>query len=195
VARSTLALWTRSLRVLYRRARHHLLKLDRSRVDVRPLREGDVEVLARLGPRLPDGTYAQDWQDQCSGRVTMLIAWYDQRPMAVGLVNWAGPRQPPVQIVYPDCPEIFRLNVLPNYRSMGLGTLLIDEFERLARARGLPHIGLGVTYENPGAFALYQRLGYGEPAPSDFMDEYDVPQPDGQIIHHSHKAHFLVKSL
>ena len=189
------ASWANSLRFLYRKIRRRALQVDRSRIELKPLRETDVAVLDRLGPASPEGSYAKDWARQRSGEITVLVAWYGRRPMGVGLVHWAGPRQAAVQAIYPGCPEIFRLHVRPHYRSMGLGTLLIDEFERMARARGCPSIGLGVTYENPGALALYQRLGYGEPAPSDFLDEFDTLQPDGQVTHHSIKAHFLVKRL
>jgi len=189
------ASWPTGLRLLYRKSKRHLMRIDRSRITVRLLQDTDVAVLHQRGPKAPPGTYAQDWQAQLAGRVSVLVAWYGQRPIAIGLVHWSGPRQAAVKAVYPDCPEIFRLHVQSNYRSMGIGTLLVDEFERMARARGIDHIGLGVNYDNPEAFALYLRLGYGEPAPSDFMDEFDLPQPNGQVIHHSNKAHFLVKAL
>lgn len=189
------ASWNAGLRLLYRKSRRHLQKLDRSRLEVRPLQATDLPVLERLGPKVAPGTYAKDWQDQQAGLISMLVVWYGNRPVAAGLVHWSGPRQDAVQTVYPGCPEIFRLHVHPDYRSLGIGSLMIDAFERMARARGLDQIGLGVNYDNPQAFALYQRLGYGEPQPSDFMDEFDAPQRNGRIVHHSHRAHFLVKSL
>ena len=191
----SLASWRARVRQLYRKLRGHLLRFDRSRVTVRLLRESDLATLQQRGPQAPVGTYTQDWLAQLTGQISMLVAWYGRRPIAVGLVHWPGPRQASVKALYPDCPEIFRLHVRSSYRSMGIGTLLIDEFERMARARGLDHIGLGVNYDNPEAFALYLRLGYGEPAPSDFMDEFDIPHRNGQVVHHSHKAHFLVKTL
>lgn len=191
----TLRDWSLRLRWLYRSARKRMLRIDRHRIVVRPLEERDVDVLDRRGEASINHSYAVEWQAQCAGEVTMLVAWYGQRPMALGLVHWAGPRQPAVQALYPGCPEIFRLHVKRNYRSMGLGTLLIEAFERLARERGHQRIGLGVTYTNPNALMLYQRLGYGEPAPSDFIDEFDVLDTSGRLTHHAHQAHFLVKQL
>jgi len=125
----------------------------------------------------------------------VLVAWHGRRPMGVSFVHWAGPRQAAVQAVHPGCPEIYRMHVHPHFRSMGIGSLLIQEAERQARAHGHHRIGLGVTYRNPGAFELYQRLGYGEPQPSDFFDEFDAADTDGRLVHHSIEAHFLVKQL
>lgn len=187
--------WSLRLRLVYRHLRKQLLRIDPHRVQIRPLRQGDVAVLDRKGSAAIDHSYAEEWQAQCAGDITMLIAWYGPRPLAMGFVQCAGPRQPAVQAVHPGCPEIFRMHVHRHYRSMGLGTLLIDAFERLARERGHRRIGLGVTYANPQAYVLYQRLGYGEPAPSDFLDEFDLAQPDGQRVHHAEPAHFLVKDL
>jgi GNAT superfamily N-acetyltransferase len=191
----TLRHWSLRLRWLYRNARTRLLHIDRQRIVIRPLEEREVPVLDRKGEASIDHSYAVEWQAQCAGEVTMLVAWYGRRPMALGFVHWAGPRQPAVQAIYPGCPEIFRLHVKRNYRSMGLGTLLIEAFERLARERGHPCIGLGVTYANPKALMLYQRLGYDEPAPSDFMDEFDLLDTSGRLTHHAQQAHFLVKQL
>jgi GNAT superfamily N-acetyltransferase len=185
----------RSLRQSYRQWRRRVLQLDPRRVVVRPLEAADVAALDRHGEASIDHSYQVEWKAQCAGEVTVLVAWYGRRPMAIGLVHWAGPRQPAVQAQYPGCPEIFRLHVRRRYRSMGLGSRLIEAFEALARQHGHRQIGLGVTYANPSAFALYQRLGYGEPAPSTFMDEYDVQGPDGSLTHQAHPAHFLVKAL
>lgn len=183
------------LRQSYRLLRRRFLQLDPKRVEIRLLEARDVRTLDRKAEASIDHSYQVEWDAQCAGEISMLIAWSGRRPMALGLVHWAGPRQPTVSEIYPGCPEIFRLHVKRNYRSMGLGTLLIEAFEQMARERGHRRIGLGVTYGNPQALALYLRLGYGEPAPSDFMDEYDLRSPDGSIVHEAHPAHFLVKPL
>lgn len=185
----------RRLRRFYEQLRRRFTRIDRRHVTVRLLEAADVRVLDQYADASIDHSYQTEWEAQCDGRVSMLVAWHRQRPLGLGLIHWSGPRQAEVQAVHPGCPEIFRLHVRRPYRSMGLGSLLIEAFERLARERGHRRIGLGVTYANPGAFALYQRLGYGEPAPSDFMDEYDVHTPDGALKHEAHPAHFLVKTL
>lgn len=46
------------------------------------------------------------------------------------------------------------------FRGRGLGRVLMEHAERIARERGLPAIGLGVAAANPGAISLYEKLGY-----------------------------------
>lgn len=187
--------WSLRLRWLYRAIRKRLLQIDHRRIVVRPLEPRDIRVLDHKAEASTDHSYTAEWQAQCAGEITLLVAWYGHTPMALGLVHWAGPRQSAVQAVHPGCPEIFRLHVKRRYRSMGLGTLLIEAFERLARERGHRQIGLGVTYANAQALSLYQRLGYGETRPSDFMDEFDLLDATGALRHYAHQAHFLVKQL
>jgi ribosomal protein S18 acetylase RimI-like enzyme len=53
-----------------------------------------------------------------------------------------------------------RLAVLPEYRGQGIGTALVAEVERRARALGRPRVRLGVRVALPQIRALYDRLGY-----------------------------------
>jgi ribosomal protein S18 acetylase RimI-like enzyme len=53
------------------------------------------------------------------------------------------------------------LAVLPEFQSRGLGTRLLDEVERRARARGCCKITLEVHETNHGARRLYERFGFG----------------------------------
>jgi ribosomal protein S18 acetylase RimI-like enzyme len=52
------------------------------------------------------------------------------------------------------------LAAFPAYRNRGLGTLLLDEADRLARAAGANSVSLIVAEENAGAMRLYLRNGY-----------------------------------
>lgn len=183
------------MRLWYRRIRKKILQIDPHRIVVRPLCQEDVSVLDRHGDAAINHSYIEEWHAQCVGEITMLVAWYGQRPLALGFVHWAGPRQQVLQALHADCPEIFRLHVHRLYRSMGLGTLIINEFERLVSDKGYGKIGLGVADSNPAAHALYQRLGYGEPVLSEFVDEFFVQNSDGRRVCHSEPAHFLVKHL
>jgi len=52
------------------------------------------------------------------------------------------------------------LAVSPNCRKRGLGRQLMNEAERLLKARGCPKINLQVRVTNSAAVAFYKRLGF-----------------------------------
>lgn len=58
--------------------------------------------------------------------------------------------------------ELWLLNlaVLPSHRRRGLGRLLVEEGEALARARGLSSLWLEVREGNEGARVLYESAGF-----------------------------------
>ena len=48
----------------------------------------------------------------------------------------------------------------PSTRGMGIGTLLMQKAEEVARSKRKNKMMLGVISENQGAIKLYKRLGY-----------------------------------
>lgn len=56
----------------------------------------------------------------------------------------------------------FGVTIAQAHRGRGLGTALIAEMERRARAWGVTKMCLGVFAHNEGAARLYRRLGYQE---------------------------------
>ncbi len=54
------------------------------------------------------------------------------------------------------------LGVRENYRGKGIGTKLMQETEKLARARGVRRLELEVFGKNTGAYKLFKNLGYEE---------------------------------
>jgi RimJ/RimL family protein N-acetyltransferase len=77
-----------------------------------------------------------------------------------------------------EFPEINALDAWPT--GTGVGTKIIAECERLARARGDKQIGIGVVLTNTAARRLYERLGY----------EYW-----GDVIDDGDAAAYLVKNI
>ncbi|MGF1458767.1 MAG: GNAT family N-acetyltransferase [Leptolyngbyaceae cyanobacterium] len=55
---------------------------------------------------------------------------------------------------------VLALYVSPAHRRRGIATALMQHAQDWARARGDHQVGLQVYAENPGAIALYQKLGY-----------------------------------
>ncbi|MEM9818590.1 MAG: GNAT family N-acetyltransferase [Cyanobacteria bacterium P01_D01_bin.6] len=55
---------------------------------------------------------------------------------------------------------ILALYVAPDHRRRGIATALLQQAQNWAQARGDRQIGLQVFADNPGAIALYRKLGY-----------------------------------
>ena len=56
--------------------------------------------------------------------------------------------------------ELTELVVDPNYRRQGVGRCLVQYIEREARAQGAVTLTLMTAWQNAGAHAFYQALGY-----------------------------------
>ncbi len=173
------------------------LCVDKAMVDVRvqTLHQRDLAKVSVALPAAPYRTHRDDLEWQATREVTVLVAWLGDRPVGMGLIRWAGPREHAVAECLPKCPEIFRLEVLPGYRSMGVGTALIRRFEQLALERGWPCIGLGVGLENDGARRLYRRLGYECADAPVYVDCWAYPGPGGRRLTEQERCVFLVKRL
>lgn len=52
------------------------------------------------------------------------------------------------------------IGIMPQFRGMGLGRMLLEEMTRLAHESGHQRVGLIVDEDNPEAEKLYTRLGF-----------------------------------
>ena len=52
------------------------------------------------------------------------------------------------------------LAVLPSFQHQGIGKMLMNRVEELAKERGASRIGLASGFQRAGAHAFYERLGY-----------------------------------
>lgn len=152
------------------------------------LREATAEDLPALAEAL---LHAMNWQGPVRFRLPDLMAeprlahyvtgW--PRPGDLGVVAVAGPAtvgaawcrtfpadDPGYGFVADDVPEA-SLGVVPAWRGEGVGTALLDELVRRARARGERAISLSVEDGNR-ARSLYERTGFrvvGREGGSDVM--------------------------
>ncbi|MEK6911886.1 MAG: GNAT family N-acetyltransferase, partial [Candidatus Thermoplasmatota archaeon] len=55
---------------------------------------------------------------------------------------------------------VYDIWVAPEHRQKGVGSFLLSEAERWARARGYPKIKLEVSEANAVALSLYRKWGY-----------------------------------
>jgi GNAT superfamily N-acetyltransferase len=114
-------------------------------IDVRPLEEGEVEVVDAYLPlhRL------DQWRREGS---TFLVAWDDGRPIGHAHIAWSG-----TKLGVPEVQDVF---VAEEVRRRGVATELSLAAEREAAARGHDRISVSVGAGNFAAQALYDRLGF-----------------------------------
>ncbi|MFI8851073.1 GNAT family N-acetyltransferase [Streptomyces sp. 891-h] len=158
-------------------------------------RQEDLELLDQHMPfRVASAQYEARYARQREGRATVLVAWRERRPVGSCEVRWEGCEAPEVRAAHPGCPEVNGLSVWPEaLRSLGVGTALIREAERLATGRGCRAIGLGVEKNNPRASALYGRLGYRASVP--YLDCWSYQDGAGVAHRVADACVFMVKPL
>jgi ribosomal protein S18 acetylase RimI-like enzyme len=78
-----------------------------------------------------------------------VLAWVDGFP--VGSARYA---------LRSDYFYVGRVSVLPEYRGLGVASVMMDYLEGLARERGYDRMQLGSRLSLPRNIALYERLGY-----------------------------------
>jgi len=140
-------------------------------------------------------THADDLHDQSLSNLSFFVACLNGNPVGHALVRWLGPRDDTVKSNYPNCPEIYRLRVLKDFRSQGVATAIIKKCEYEALKRQCLLIGLGthsnfITKDN-----LYIRLGYEPSTTGNYIDTYKTRSADGTVVTIRKEAQFLIKRI
>lgn len=164
-------------------------------ISIRQAQELDLSLLDRAFRSAFQRTHQDDIRDQQAQILSFYVAWLDSTPIGHGFVRWVGPRDSVVRSAFPDCPEIYRLEVLEQFRGRSIGTQIISHCESEAISLGFSTIGIGVSLNNPKAAKLYYRLGYKQSAVSEYIDEYKRQRDDGTIEFVQDPLTWLIKSL
>jgi ribosomal protein S18 acetylase RimI-like enzyme len=180
---------------------YHSLNLFRSRkallknLSIRLITEIDLSYLDLHFESEYLRSHADDLEAQNLKKISFFLAWIGNHAVGHMLVYWPGPRATAVKKQYPVCPEIYRLEVLRPYRSIGIGSLLIDAGCEEAKEREFEEIGLGVDTTNPRANSLYLRLNFHQSSISHYLDEYKYINQVGEVVSVSESGTWLVKTL
>ncbi|KAM3075968.1 hypothetical protein ACMFMG_006519 [Clarireedia jacksonii] len=75
----------------------------------------------------------------------------------------------PCLVHVPDKVELQRIYVHPSAHGKGVGRLLADAIQEMAREQGFKYIWLGVWQENSRAIRAYQKWGFKEVGEHDFV--------------------------
>lgn len=140
-------------------------------------------------------THADDLHDQSLSKISFFIAWLNGNPVGHALVRWLGPREETVRRDYPDCPEIYRLKVLKEFREQGIATAVLKKCEDEALARHHLLIGLGTDPNIPSKDNLYIQSGYTSTTVDSYIDTYKTGSDDGDVVTICKEAQFLIKRI
>ena len=140
-------------------------------------------------------THTDDLHDQSLSSLSFFVAWLNGNPVGHALVRWLDPRDETVKSNYPNCPEIYRLRVLKEFRSQGIATALIKKCENEALKRQCLLIGLGTHSNITSKGNLYIQLGYEPSTISSYTDIYKTRLDDGTVTTIRKNAQFLIKRI
>jgi len=164
-------------------------------IEIRQAGNEDLELLRRDVKPAVGRTFEKELEEQSRGIHSLFIAVNENDVVGWGFVRWAGPRDIQAEELFPDAPEIYRLEVREKYRSSGIGRRLIAEMEAVAVLRGFSEVSLGVDHENPRAYSLYKELGFGDTELDEYFDEYQYPLKEGGFETARDLCRYLVKQL
>jgi ribosomal protein S18 acetylase RimI-like enzyme len=164
-------------------------------VNIRQARAEDLKLLDRYVKPAVGKTFKQDLDEQARDEHALFIASAKEEIFGWGFIRWHGPRDPKAKQLFPEAPEIYRLEVRESHRSQGIGRSLIAGMEAHAVARGFKAISLGVGHENPKAYSLYQELGFEDTELEEYFDEYQYPLKDGGFGTARDLCRYLVKRI
>jgi GNAT superfamily N-acetyltransferase len=140
-------------------------------------------------------SHADDLHDQSLSNISFFVAWLKGNPVGHALVRWLDPREETVRKDYPDCPEIYRVKVLKEFRDQGIATAIIKRCENEALKRECWLIGLGTDPNISPEDNLYKQSGY-EPSTVDrYIDTYKTRSEDGTVTTIRKEAQFLIKRI
>ncbi|MBX9786189.1 MAG: GNAT family N-acetyltransferase [Alphaproteobacteria bacterium] len=107
----------------------------------------------------PSHLFDEYWQEQQKMERIVWLAFAEDATCGYVTLKWRSLYLP---FQKKGIPEVVDLNVLPEFRSRGIGAALLDRAEEAARKKRSSYIGLGVgLYEDYGhAQKLYVKKGY-----------------------------------
>ncbi len=165
------------------------------KLTVRPIEKSDLDIMDCTFKSEFGRTHADDLHDQSLSDISFFVAWLNGNPVGHALVRWQGPREEQVRGNYPDCPEIYRLKVLKEFREQGIATAIIKKCEQEAIKRECMLIGLGTDPTISSKDNLYKRSGYESSTVNRYIDTYKTKSDDGTIVTIRKDVQFLIKRI
>ena len=171
-------------------SRNKMVKLT-----IRPIGKSDLDKMNYTFKSEFGRTHTDDLHDQSLSDISFFVAWLNGNPVGHALVRWLGPRAEIVRKDYPNCPEIYRLKVIKEFRAQGIATAIIRKCENEALKRHCFLIGLGTDPNITSKDNLYIRLGYESSTIGSYIDTYKTRLDDGTVVTIRKDAQFLIKRI
>jgi GNAT superfamily N-acetyltransferase len=136
--------------------------MQNAKPTVRPLERRDIPEIANafreLGWNKPASQYERYSGQQELGVRNVYVAFVEGKFAGYLTICWESSYEP---FLVHSIPEIVDFNVLPKFRRIGVGTLLMDKAEReIAKVSSVAGLGVGMTSDYGPAQRLYIRRGY-----------------------------------
>src|SRR5919106_5436822 len=136
--------------------------MQNAKLTVRPLERKDIpeigDAFRQLGWNKPASQYERYLVQQELGVRDVYVAFVEGQFAGYLTICWESSYEP---FFVHSIPEIVDFNVLPKFRRMGVGTLLMDKAEReIAKVSSVAGIGVGMTSDYGAAQRLYVLRGY-----------------------------------
>jgi len=132
----------------------------KNQIQIRVLIEKNIAVISdafnQIGFNKPPSLFEEYLKEQEAGERLVWVAYFKGEFAGYITLKW--------QSLYPsfkaqNIPEISDLNVLPAYRKMGIGSLLLDTAEKAAATKSeVVGIGVGLYAGEDGGYGAAQRL-------------------------------------
>lgn len=132
----------------------------KNQIQICPLRREDIVAISesfnQIGWNKPPSLFEEYLMEQDAGERLVWVAKVQDEFAGYVTLKW--------QSLYPsfkaaNIPEIMDLNVLPHYRKMGVGSLLLDCAEKEALTKSqIIGIGVGLYTGADGGYGAAQRL-------------------------------------
>ncbi len=120
-----------------------------------------------------------DRQDR--GEVLYFIAWRGATLSGHVLLEWGGAEDEPIRSRLLECPNLEDLFVMPEFRSQGIGSMLLDAAITAVREAEYTQLGLGVAVDNAGAIRLYDQRGFQDSGLGQYASGGSYLDRDGAV--------------
>ncbi len=169
--------------------------MDLTAISIRPVRMTDLPAVGR--DLASEGTtkHRRRFERQQRGEGLYLIAWDGPRPIGHVFVEWQSEPFGPPELELHTAPYFLDFYVLPEYRSRGVGSLVLDALERACRERGYRRLYCAVAAGNTRARALYERHGYLDPGIGLSHFAYTYLDESGRERAYEEDRYYLLKHL